>query len=227
MPILACSFDSISDKRGFTRVKTIRYDCDTIDIELLPIIQQFQWTTTNQLTSYIGHHSKRTVLRKLDKLSPYLHIIQQPSRNIYGLNKKGGELLGTPHATILTDLQEIYDVLFRNEIWEWCGYPEWKWQKVLLPASKTEPLLPDAYWYQGQRLYVVEIDRGDNMYQTLRNMRRYSGLVKQAETRGKPIPYVYYVTTDAVRSAWLEEAMGGTKPWLQCVHPIKKGGSLR
>ncbi|MBJ8113720.1 hypothetical protein JDS99_29815 [Bacillus cereus group sp. N6] len=208
-------------------MKKIVMNQSTIDVEFLHSIQRFQWTTTNQLTSYIGHHSKRNILRKLEQLSPYLHIIQHPSRHIYGLNTKGGELLGMPHATILTDLQEIYDVVFRNDVWEWCGYPEWHWQEELLPASKKEPLIPDAYWYQGQRLYVVEIDTGDNMYQTLRNMWRYRGLVKQSERRGKPVPHVYYVTTDAIRSAWLEEALGGHKPWLQCVNHIKKGGSVR
>ncbi|MEK4418503.1 hypothetical protein [Bacillus sp. FSL K6-0268] len=74
------------------------------DLEFLEMIQQFQWTTTSQLVSYIGFYNRRRILRKLEQLSPYLHIIQEPARHIYGLNSKGGTLLGTSHVTILTEL---------------------------------------------------------------------------------------------------------------------------
>lgn len=126
--------------------------------------------------------------------------------------------------TILTELQDIYDVLYRNEIWEWCGYPEWKWNETLFSSRKREPLVPTAYWYQGRRLHVVEIDTGENLHATLCNMRRYEGLVKQAEKRSTPVPQVYYFTSDRLRLTWLEEALGGHKPWLRCVHTPKRGG---
>ncbi|MEK4414899.1 hypothetical protein [Bacillus sp. FSL K6-0268] len=196
------------------------------DLELLGIIQQFQWTTTSQLVSYIGFYNRRRILRKLEKLSPYLHIITEPSRHIYGLNSKGGALLGTSHVTILTELQDIYDVLYHNEIWEWCGYPEWRWQEEVLSSVKRDPLVPAAYWYDRKRLHLVEIDNGENLHHTLCNMRRYEGLVKHAEKSGKSVPQVYYFTPDRQRLAWLEEALGGHKPWLRCVHLLKKGGMI-
>lgn len=196
------------------------------DLELLEIIQQFEWATTGQLAAYMGSYRRRSLLRKLEQLRPYLHDIQEPSRHIFGLNSKGGDLLGTSHVTMLTDLQGIYDVLYRNEIWAWCGYPEWKWKQALFSSPKRDDLVPSAYWYRRKRLHVVEIDTGDNLYETLCNMRRYEGLVKQAEKRGKPVPQVYYFTPDRQRLAWMEEALGGHKPWLRCVHALKKGGML-
>ncbi|PHG59948.1 hypothetical protein [Bacillus toyonensis] len=194
------------------------------DLEVLGIIQQLEWTTTGQLAAYMGSYSRRSVLRKLEQLRPYLHNIQEPSRHIFGLNSNGGALLGTSHVTMLTNLQDIYDVLYRNEIWAWCEYPEWQWHEELLPSPKREALVPAAYWYHRKRLHVVEIDTGGNLHQTLCNMRRYEGLVKQAEKRGTPVPQVYYFTPDRQRLAWVEEALGGHKPWLRCVCALKKGG---
>ncbi|MEK4677478.1 hypothetical protein [Bacillus sp. FSL K6-2944] len=124
----------------------------------------------------------------------------------------------------MTELQDIYDVLYRNEIWEWCGYPEWN--ETLFSSRKREPLVPTAYWYQGRRLHVVEIDTGENLHATLCNMRRYEGLVKQAEKRSTPVPQVYYFTSDRLRLTWLEEALGGHKPWLRCMHHLRKGGNI-
>ncbi|HDR4885769.1 TPA: hypothetical protein QCR18_005078 [Bacillus cereus] len=196
------------------------------DLEMLAIIQQLEWTTTGQLAAYMGAYSRRSILRKLEHLRPYLHNIQEPSRHIFGLNSKGGALLGTPHVTMLTGLQDIYDVLYRNEIWAWCGYPAWQWQEELLSSSKRDPLVPAAYWYDRKKLYIVEIDTGENLHHTLCNMRRYEGLVKHAEKRGKPVPQVYYFTSDRQRLLWMEEAMGGHKPWIQCVQTLKKGGML-
>ncbi|OOR71728.1 hypothetical protein BLX06_28885 [Bacillus cereus] len=40
------------------------------DLEFLEMIQQFQWTTTSQLVSYIGFYNRRRILRKLEQLSP-------------------------------------------------------------------------------------------------------------------------------------------------------------
>ncbi|AUB61622.1 hypothetical protein CSW12_00400 [Bacillus cereus] len=196
------------------------------DLELLGVIQQFGWTTTGQLTAYLGSYSRRSILRKLEHLRPYLHSIVEPSRHIFGLNSKGGALLGTPYVTMMSDLQDIYDILYRNEIWAWCGYPEWKWQEVLLSSSKRDDLVPSAYWYHKKRLHIAEMDTGDNLYETLCNMRRYEGLVKQAEKRGTPVPQVYYFTPDRQRLAWVEEALGGHKPWLRYVHHLKKGGMI-
>ncbi|HDR4881341.1 TPA: hypothetical protein QCR18_000544 [Bacillus cereus] len=196
------------------------------DLELLGVIQKFGWTTTGQLVAYLGSYSRRSILRKLEHLRPYLHSIVEPSRHIFGINSKGGALLGASHVTMLSDLHDIYDVLYRNDIWEWCGYPEWRWHEELLPAGKREALVPAAYWYNRERLHVVEIDTGDNLYATMCHMRRYEGLVKQAEKRGTPVPQIYYFTPDRQRLAWLEEALGGHKLWLRCVHALKKGGRV-
>ncbi|MDF9626490.1 hypothetical protein P5775_29165 [Bacillus cereus] len=196
------------------------------DLEMLAIIQQLQWTTTGQLAAYMGAYSRRSILRKLEQLRPYLHNIQEPSRHIFGLNRKGGALLGTSHVTMLSGLQDIYDVLYRNEVWAWCAYPAWQWQEEVLSSVKRDPLVPAAYWYDRKRLHLVEIDDGENLHATLCNMRRYEGLVKHAEKSGKSVPQVYYFTPDRQRLAWLEEALGGHKPWLRCVHLLKKGGMI-
>ncbi|WP_218923651.1 hypothetical protein, partial [Bacillus toyonensis] len=45
------------------------------DLDFLRIIHQFQWSTTNQLCSYIGY-SKRSIYRRIHKMKPYLHLIQ-------------------------------------------------------------------------------------------------------------------------------------------------------
>ncbi|PEQ08691.1 hypothetical protein, partial [Bacillus toyonensis] len=127
------------------------------DLDFLRIIHQFQWSTTNQLCSYIGY-SKRSIYRRIHKMKPYLHLIQDsPPRYIYGLNRKGSILLETSYMEMPDKLQKVYTVLFRNDIWKWCGYPNWKWKAHLLPASKGIPLIPDAYWYHKRHLYIVEI----------------------------------------------------------------------
>lgn len=192
------------------------------DLDFLRIIHLFQWSTTNQLMAYTGYNRK-SILRRIHKLEPDLHIIQDSSRYLYGLNQNGCTRLGMSSVDT-SEPSHIYDVVFRNEIWAWFRYPKWHWQTEIFPSRKREPLVPDAYWYQGAHLYIVEIDTGHNMQETLSRMRRYRGFIRWAERHGKPAPLVYYFTPDRTRAVWLEEMLGDTCTWLQCVHHIKKGG---
>ena len=193
------------------------------DMDFLRIIHLFQWSTTNQLMSYIGYN-KNSILRRIHKLGPYLHVVIDLHRYLLALNEQGGEIIGaSPEA--VPDREAIYQVLVRNDVWAWFRYPNWHWQTALFPSTKREPLVPDAYWYQGKYLYLVEIDTGENRQHILARMRRYRGLVKWSEKQDKPAPLVYYFTQDRAHSVWLEETLGGNCTWLQCVHHIKKGGT--
>ncbi|PHG55680.1 replication-relaxation family protein, partial [Bacillus toyonensis] len=176
------------------------------DTDFLRIIHLFQWSTTNQLMSYIGYNN-RSILRRIHKLEPYLHIVTDLHRYLFALNEHGGAVISAS-PEVVPDREAIYQVLVRNDIWAWFRYPDWHWQTALFPSTKREPLVPDAYWYQGKQLYIVEMDTGSNMQAILARMRRYRGLVKWSETQSKPAPLVYYFTPDKARSVWLEETLG-------------------
>ena len=193
------------------------------DLDFLRIIHLFQWSTTRQLMSYIGYN-KKSILRRIHKLKPYLHIVPDLHRYLYALNEQGGEAIGAS-SEAMSDVQDIYSVLVRNDIWTWFRYPQWNWQTELFLSAKQEPLVPDAHWYQGNILYIVEIDTGKNMQQTLTRMHRYRRLVKWSAKQGEIVPLVYYFTPNQERSAWIEETLGGNCTWLQFVHHIKRGGT--
>ncbi len=136
-------------------------------------------------------------------MSQYLHC-QRLQENVFYLNKKGRELIGS--TKVRTRMENIEHAVMRNEIYIQFDKPEiWEPEfKITENETGKTILVSDVRFKAGDAHYLVEVDHRQHMINNRRKIDKYKEIKKM---NNGFLPMLIWLTKVDSRQKTLEEYM--------------------
>lgn len=179
---------------------------------ILYSLDKLRFATRDQLQQIHSLGSDRNALKVLRQVAEYVHIKTHYGRNVYYLNQKGRELVGSDQE-VAWSLQVDHH-LMRNDMYVYLGCPkEWhveqpirfKVQEGLMYKDMT--ITPDATYKIEGKLHFLEVDRTQSMKENKKKMETYRKLSPLIQQQFGYAPKVVFYSLSTVRSKKLRELM--------------------
>jgi hypothetical protein len=134
-------------------------------------------------------------LKVLGAMKDYVSIGNFKGKNVYYLNKKGRDLIGSENEVSWTLQLEHY--LMRNDLFIHYGCPKsWVIEKKVsygTVGTKEHYVIPDARFKNEHNIWTfIEVDRIQTMSENRKKIERYAELSPIMQSQGQKPTIVFY-----------------------------------
>ncbi|WP_233414656.1 replication-relaxation family protein [Thermaerobacillus caldiproteolyticus] len=159
----------------------------------------------SQLQHMFDLGSKRNANRILQQMSQYLHHVRL-NENVYYLNKKGRELIGSKKE--FRKNGQLEHTLMRNDIYIFYHYPkDWKAERKTewRENGKEYKIISDARFTYHDQMYFLEVDLQQQMMKNKQKIELYASLFRVIQQQQIGEPILLWYTVSQTRKEKLEK----------------------
>ncbi|MGG3234659.1 replication-relaxation family protein [Priestia flexa] len=165
-----------------------------------------EFLSRSQIQSLLGVPNTRNINRILQNMSTYLNA-KRLNQNVYYLNKKGREYIGTDKRP--PALKQLEHKLMRNDLYLYYNVPSsWQTEHEIewYEGKKKHKLISDAFFKQDQTYFFIEVDYKQKMTVNCSKIELYSKLFPLLEVEHRvDCVLIFYTLTEARRQRLMKE----------------------
>jgi len=134
-------------------------------------LETYGFLSTSQMQKIHDLGSYRNACRVLKNLSEYMNI-KRLTENVYYLNRKGREYIGSDQKSLTANMQ-ISHILMRNEMLIYMKPKRWQIEQPVIDGNGKVLVKPDAL-FEMEKWMFIEIDNTQQLIVNKRKIEKYA-----------------------------------------------------
>jgi hypothetical protein len=153
--------------------------------QILLSLEKFGFLSTSELQKIHSLGSYRNACRLLANMKEYTNM-KSLTENVYYLNKKGREMIGSDQKVLSANMQ-INHILMRNELYIYMHPKQWQIERPLKDTQGNVLIKPDALFLFDKWMFI-EIDNTQKLIVNKKKVERYAE-IKNSNILHKSLGY--------------------------------------
>ncbi len=177
--------------------------------QILSSLDKLGFATRSQLQQIHKLGTDRNALTVLSNMGEYLHVKRHAERNnenVYYLNQKGRELIGSEKERKYKNDVEHY--LLRNDMYIHYNFPNdfTIEREIAFKSGLTQKIIrPDATFQKDNVYHFLEVDRTQSMIENKKKIALYAELSPLISTQFEHTPILIFYTIISSRKKVIED----------------------